>query len=200
MDEGTQATESGTESTLLGAEAQPEQSTTEQTTSQSVEQMQTPADYQPFKIPEGLGYKQEAMGEFSAAAREMGLTQEQAQKLVDMHAKNWMGAQAEFEQQMIRMREEWGQQLRKHPEYGGAKLEENLGHARRFIDKFGGVELRKALDETGVGNHPVFFAAFAQAGKLMAEDSLVTGTPGGSDGDESPQAIARRLYGGIKMD
>lgn len=80
--------------------------------------------------------------------------------------------QIEFEQCLLEQIRVWDIQSRNHPEYGGKRFPESLGYARRFIDRFGGDALKNALNESGMGNHPAFFAAFTRAGRLLAGDCL----------------------------
>lgn len=47
------------------------------------------------------------------------------------------------------------------------------------MDKFGSPELKQYLNETGLGNHPELVRIFANIGKAMSEDGLVTGNSGG---------------------
>src|SRR5215813_4406120 len=46
-----------------------------------------PADYKDFTLPEGMTVDQDTATSFKAVVKEYGLSQEQAQKLVDMQAQ-----------------------------------------------------------------------------------------------------------------
>ena len=143
----------------------------------------------------------EALAEASGVFKELGLTQEQGQKLIDLHAKHWLGGmlnqQELFEQELDRRVAQWGEQTKAHPEFGGTRLGESLASVRRAIAHLGGEKLAHALDkETGLINHPEVFAAFARAGKLFAEDRFVGGSPAGASPD-SPSAMAARVYPGM---
>jgi hypothetical protein len=50
------------------------------------------------------------------------------------------------------------------------------------MQQFGTPELKAALEQTGMGNHPELVRLFAKVGKAMGEDSLVAGgkSSGGS--------------------
>ena len=142
-----------------------------------------------------------ALDEAGGLFRELGLTQEQGQRLIDLHAKHWLGGmlnqQELFEQELDRRVAQWGEQTKAHPEFGGTRLNESLTSIRRAIAHLGGEKLAHALDkETGLINHPEVFAAFARAGKLFAEDQFVGGSPAGAPTD-SPSAMAARVYPGM---
>ena len=164
-----------------------------------------PENYQPFALPAEMPAEtpqvKEALAEASGVFKELGLTQEQGQKLIDLHAKHWLGGmlnqQELFEQELDRRVAQWGEQTKAHPEFGGTRLGESLASVRRAIAHLGGEKLAHALDkETGLINHPEVFAAFARAGKLFAEDRFVGGSPAGASPD-SPSAMAARVYPGM---
>ena len=164
-----------------------------------------PESYQPFTLPAEMPAEnpqvKEALAEAGGLFRELGLTQEQGQRLIDLHAKHWLGGmlnqQELFEQELDRRVAQWGEQTKAHPEFGGTRLNESLASVRRAIAHLGGEKLAHALDkETGLINHPEVFAAFARAGKLFAEDRFVGGSPAGASPD-SPSAMAARVYPGM---
>ena len=154
-------------------------------------------DHMEFSVPEGMAYDDTSAREFGALAKELGLNRDQAQKLVDYYGKRWAGAQDEFEQRLIEERTKWADGIKNHPEYGGAKLTENMNHAARFISAFGGDPLKHALNTTGAGDHPAVFEAFVKAGKLLGEDSFV-GNSSGRGQDTSFAGLARAMYPDMK--
>ena len=48
----------------------------------------------------------------------------------------------------------WAEQARTDPEFGGPQFEPNLRLAKTLIRRFGTPALRQHLNETGTGNHP----------------------------------------------
>ena len=164
-----------------------------------------PENYQPFALPAEMQADnpqvKAALDEAGGLFRELGLTQEQGQKLIDLHAKHWLGGmlnqQELFEQELDRRVAQWGEQTKAHPEFGGTRLNESLASVRRAIAHLGGEKLARALDqETGLINHPEVFAAFARAGKLFAEDRFVGGSPAGGELN-TPSSMAARVYPGM---
>ena len=167
--------------------------------------VKAPESYQPFtlpaEMPAGSPQVKEALAEASGVFKELGLTQEQGQRLIDLHAKHWLGGmlnqQELFEQELDRRVTQWGEQTKAHPEFGGTRLNESLTSIRRAIAHLGGEKLARALDqETGLINHPEVFAAFARAGKLFAEDRFVGGSPAGGE-PNTPSSMAARVYPGM---
>lgn len=92
-------TVSGTESATSEAQASQQQAAEQgqQQQAQAQQQEQKPAvpDAYKFALPEGYDFSAEAQAEWSGVFKELGLTQEQASKLVEMDAKRQAsGAQA----------------------------------------------------------------------------------------------------------
>lgn len=138
-----------------------------------------PEEYAEFAAPEGVELDQDLLGEFKPLAKELNLSQENAQKLVDMAAKI-VTKQLEAVTAQVA---QWAEDARADPEIGGDKLAANLALGKRVIDFAGGKPLRDALNETGVGNHPSLIKAFAKLGALISDDMLERGQPAASEQD-----------------
>lgn len=182
---------------LLGGQPPADEQQSEQNTQAPEPQGAEPAknldaatQYEKFTIPEGFDYDDGKVNEFSALARELNLSQEQAQKLVDLHVRHWLG----FEEQTKAQAREWSRQSMEDPEFGGQKFTQSLRDAHRFINVFGGEKLKAALEATGAGNHPEIFKAFARAGRILGEDRLVTGAGAAGAHGGTFADLANTLY------
>ncbi len=163
-----------------------------------------PEAYEPFTLPDGMDMNapdvQEAMSEAEGVFKELGLTQEQAQKLIDLHTKHWIGGAVEdeenFNSQLQAQIDNWGEQTKRDPEFGGSRLNQAKVYVNRAISKLGGKSLLNALTkETGVINHPAVWRAFARMGRdYFTEDKFVRNSRTGRAGDNSPIGMARRVY------
>jgi len=205
MTEATKTTEGTPESTpatqqpATGAEAggQQQQSTEGQSTQgQPAEGAKTegepekkpegaPENYA-FTAPEGTAIDDAVIGAFSEVAKELNLPQEQAQKVLDKMAPVIAARQLE---QVQAARTEWAETAKVDKEFGGDKLTENLGTAKKALDAFATPELRALLEESGLGNHPEVIRVFYRAGKAISEDRFVSGQ-GGKAGTDP----AKRLF------
>lgn len=195
--ESTQAPAPATESTDAGAAA-PESSTeglptegeqapaeSEGKTTEQKTEVKAPESYT-FVMPEGVELDEKSAGEFSAVAKELDLTQEQAQRVVDLYAKNVQG-QLEAHKATV---EGWVTAVKADKEIGGDKVTETVATARKAVEAFGSPELKALLDTTGLGNHPEFVRMMFRAGKAISEDRLVVGGEGGAVNTD----IATTLY------
>lgn len=139
-----------------------------------------------FVAPEGLKFDEAVVGAFSEVAKELNLPQDAAQKVLDKMAPVMAARQAE---QLDAARTEWAGSSKADKEFGGDKLEENLGIAKKARDAFATPELRTLLDETGLGNHPEVIRFFYRAGKAISEDKVV-----GGKATPASASDARSLY------
>jgi hypothetical protein len=126
-----------------------------------------------FKAPEGRVFDSEVMASYSQVAKELNLSQESAQRLLDAVGPKM----AERQMAMIEAtRNGWADNSKSDREFGGEKLSENLGVAKKALDAFGTTELRTLLNETGLGNHPELIRFMFRAGKAISEDRMVSGS------------------------
>lgn len=138
-----------------------------------------------FAAPEGQALDANALAVFEPIAKELGLTQEQAQKLVDIYPQIQQQQAEAWSKQIA----EWGEQVKADKEIGGDKFNASVGLAQRALDQFGNPELREYLNASGLGNHPALVRFCAKVGKSMAEDSMVMPSNGGQ------RSAADVLYG-----
>jgi hypothetical protein len=126
-----------------------------------------------FKAPEGKEYDSNLLAAFEAGAKEANLPQDAAQKLLDQMAPKLQESQAEL---ITATKQGWFEASKSDKEFGGDKLEVNLGIAKKALDTFGSPELNKLLVSTGLGNHPELIRMMFKAGKALSEDTFVAGT------------------------
>lgn len=139
-----------------------------------------------FSPPEGFEFDNVVIDEFSTVAKELNLPQDAAQKILDKMTPVMQARQAEHLQAA---RAEWAESAKADKEFGGEKLAENLGVARKALDAFTTPELRNLLEESGLGNHPEVIRMFYRAGKAISEDRFVGG--GAKDASIDP---AKRMF------
>lgn len=143
-----------------------------------------------FKPAEGQELDTAALEQFEPIAREMNLTNEQAQKMVDLYGTKIMPM---VQQQQVeawqKTTEQWAADVKADKEIGGDKLTGNLSAAQRALAQFGTPELKEYLEGTGLGNHPELVKAFVKIGKAMSEDGMVDGS------NQGQRSAAEVLYG-----
>lgn len=145
-----------------------------------------PDGYQ-FEVGEGEELDEELTGWFREAAHEAGLSQEQAQRLLEKwNESNSPEAQAE---KLKEGREKVEQTLR---DEWGKNFDANLNLAFKAMEQFGDEDFRSYLDETGMGNDPRMIKAMSQIGRSMLDDSFVSGKT--AERGETEEEVLRRRY------
>ncbi len=148
-----------------------------------------PEKYEDFKLPEGIEMDQAALDKFLPLAKEVNLTQEQAQKFIDLRAET---VQAESKNQWDvwnKTQDTWVTEAKGDSEIGGANFDENVGLAKKTMEAYGNESLKDLIDVTGAGNHKEFIRFLAKIGKDIGEDKLHI-----SGGNATEQDKAGRIY------
>lgn len=149
-----------------------------------------PKEYEDFELPEGVQIdesQKERMSTFKELAREMGLSQENAQKLVTMQAEA-LKAQGEAQAQN---RVDLLNDAKKDSEIGGPKFAAAVESGNRALNEFGTPELKQIMKDTGWGNHVEMIRFMSKVGDLVKDDTVTTG-PGGRG---SPGTRDQRIAG-----
>ncbi len=152
-----------------------------------------PEAYADFATPEGVEVDDEVLGEFHTLAKEFNLSQERAQKLIDLQAK-FIGKTVESIQEQnlkvwAKMREDWLTDSKKDKGIGGQEFTASVDLAKRALSKFGTPELVELFETYGFGNHPEIIRVMSRVGAELGEDTITSG--GGSDAAKS---LADRIY------
>jgi len=193
----TQTSEAGTtlltETPATGAEA-PEvtaegtaEGTTEETkptTDVEVKPEGAPEAYD-LKVPEGMTLDSEMLDKYTPVFKELGLTNEAAQRLADIQIQ----AQQEA---LVAQHTNWVQSVKSDPEIGGKNMDAAVKNAQSALARFGTPALKQALEQTGLGSHPELVRIFSKVGEAMAEPQIVQGLAGAPARDKT---LAEKMYG-----
>ena len=150
---------------------------------------QVPEQYADFAFEKGKALDTGLADDIKATAKELGLTQSQAQKLADLALKRTESAQSKQAEMLAQARDEWAGQAKADKEFGGDAIEANLATARKALDTFGTPELKALLNESGLGNHPEVIRFFYRSGKAISEDRVIRGGAAGQ-----PTDPAKRMF------
>ena len=130
---------------------------------------------------------------FREFAHDTGLTQKQADNILNLYADNQEQEEAESVQQHKDLEVNTTMQLQKE---WGKNYDGKLDYAKRAFAQFASPELSQLMDESGLGNHPEMLRAFSKIGEIMGEDSLVVGTGLGTSqlSPQQAQSEIQALY------
>ena len=137
----------------------------------------------------------EVLTAFGDVAKELNLSQEAAQKVLDKVAPVVQAKQAKA---LEDAKAGWVNDSQSDEEFGGENFDANLKTAKSALDTFGNDALKSLLVETGFGNHPEIIRFMYRAGKAISEDSYVGNSEGAdysrNSGPKDFNAIANSLY------
>lgn len=147
-----------------------------------------PEQYEDFSAPEGLTYDDQFIGTFKDAAKELNLSQKQAQHLLDKCAP--VLAQRQIEQ-IKAVSDQWVERTKTDKEIGGENWTRAASDIARVRDRFG-VNADGKMDpdiqefmQTPIGNHPGLLKLLARVGRAFGEGDFPRGDVA-KDGKVSP--------------
>ena len=144
-----------------------------------------------IQVPEGFEeLDADAVKAFVPDAKEMGLSKENTQKVVDHYAKTLQKTIEAGKQQWDTMQTEWTDATRQDQEIGGVKLEQSLTSARTALNTFGTDALRQIINQNGLGNNVEFIRMLSKIGKAVSEDKFSLNT----QTQDAPKTHAQILY------
>ena len=152
--------------------------------------------YEAFALPDGVTADQGMVEAFTPVARELGLSQEQAQKLVTLYATQTAAKMTAAEQAQARAVQEqragWVREFKASPTW-----QEDAMYARRAVEHMGDDATKSLLMGTWLGDHPVILRFLAKVGRTVAEDPGAGGGGaggGGAGGGQGKPDLAGLFY------
>lgn len=158
-----------------------------------------PESYADFTLPEGVELDAKVVEDAKALAKELGLSQENAQRVADLLAKQTevsgpKAAKAFEDQQQAQVKtihDEWVAQVKADKEIGGEKLAENLAKAKTAMEATTTPQLQALLQRTGLGNNVEVIRHFLRIAPAFSEDKFI---PGGTAPAGANRSAADVLY------
>lgn len=132
-----------------------------------------PEAYTDFTMPEGMEMDTEVLGEFTSLAKELNISQESAQKLIDLQTKIADKQAQDYQAAVQKQGEQWAAAVKNDPELGGENYEKSVASAVKVIQAFGDDGLRDLLNSSGLGNHPALFKFCHRVSQAISEDKFV---------------------------
>jgi len=127
-----------------------------------------------FKLPEGMEMDTTLLSEVEPIFKEIGLTQDKAQKVIDAYVAKVLPSYvkqqtATWEAQKA----SWVESVKADKEIGGDKFAKAVEDANRVLNTLGTPELKKAFNDYGLGNHPEFVRVCSRMAANMKEDGII---------------------------
>lgn len=168
-----------------------------------------PEVYADFKAPDGYTVDPKAIEAATPIFKELGLSQDAAQKLFDFHAKQMIDAAKAPQETYENLRRDWKAQIDADPDIRSATADGKTGldavkiGIGKTLAALGDAKLtadfKAAMDLTGAGDNPAFIKAMWKLSSFITEGKHVAGSGPSPHGQTPPGAsgkpdAARALY------
>ena len=156
-----------------------------------------PDTYANFKAPDNYTLDPKAVEAALPIFKELGLTQDQAQKLVDLQIARDIEAAKAPTTAVETMRADWRSKVAADTELKAAvngdktgldAVKLDIGRALTHLPPAEAAEFKSAMDLTGAGDHPAFVKAIWKLSQLVTEGKHVTGGNPSPLGQRAPGA------------
>jgi hypothetical protein len=175
----------GDETTILGGDGEGEAGATEGAEEGKGDgeagAAEGPPEAYDLTAPEGVTLDAETLADADPVFRELGLSNEAANKLIPLATKFSERIAAQTLQandqavvsEVIAQRKAWATEAKADAEIGGANWDQTVELSAKALDALGypkGSPFRTFLTDTGLGNHPEMIRAMRRVGNLVGED------------------------------
>jgi hypothetical protein len=195
----------------------PDPSTSPQTSTQKDPKVEgktegAPEKYSDFSAPDGYTIDPKVIESATPIFKELGLSQESAQKLVDFHTQQMLAAAKGPQDAYEAMRSDWQAKVKSDPDLAKAVNGDKTGldavklDIGRALAAVGDAKLvadfKEAMNTTGVGDHPAFVKTLWRLASFVTEGKHVSGSGPSPHGQSDPSKGAPRtgaqaLYPGL---
>lgn len=184
------------ETALGGADATADVEATADAEAETTD-VEVPESYE-LTFSEGVTADADTITEATPVLKELGLSNDKAQKLVPLieaHTARALAARdAQIDTYIAGERAAWLETAKADPEIGGSKWDASISAAAKALDRFGATkdsEFRALLETSGLGNHPEMVRMFAKIGAATSEDTSFPRAGGNASG---ARTLAETLY------
>jgi len=169
-----------------------------------------PEKYEAWKVPEGYELDTGLSEEVNPIFKELGLTQEQAQKLVDFYSKHSIKSAEDMQkagnEAFWALRREWRDSLLKDPETGKLTGKDGkhgpdsplISTISKALDGLQNPKLvtdfKAAMELTGAGDNPAFVKVLHALAKQVTEGDSYAGGGKPLDQSKRPTSAAAAIF------
>lgn len=194
----TSTTEPTTPQTKPAIDVKPAATTTDTTKPPAT--TGAPEKYADFTAPDGYTLDSKLIESAVPILKELGLNQEQAQKLISFQAQQMIDAAKAPQTAYESMRQDWRNTTSNDAEIksyatdgrtGTDAVKVDIGRALATLEPALANEFKAAMDLTGAGDHPAFVKAIWKLSQRVVEGKPVSGSGPSKFGQTAPGATDR---------
>ena len=150
-----------------------------------------PEKYEAFKLPDGISISEEAMKLVDPIFKELALSQEEAQKLVDLQTSIVKQREDAHVAEFEKYKE---QQKAETVKFFGPKLKEAMANVARARDQFMAKELVDKLNVSGFSNDKDMMVFLEKIGRIIGEGKFIEGQASGGKDEPGSSADLGKVY------
>lgn len=136
----------------------------------------------------------EVVAEWTPLFKEIGLTNENAQKLAAFQLQQQADTGKQLNDALAADDVLWMEQAKSDPEIGGVNFAASLERNQAFLAKYGDAEASALLKDSRLGNHPALIRMFAKAAKDFPKNDALPGQMRNANVLPSGKSLGDRLY------
>ena len=166
-----------------------------------------PETYTDFTLPEGRTISKETLGEATTLFKELGLSQANAQKLMDFAIKNQISAEGAGKAAYDAMRDGWRNEVLKDTTLSTGndlkpEVSQGIGRLKASLGPELGGKFNEIMNISGLGDNPTMVKALYEISKFVTEGRPVQGSGPSTHGQTAPGAakpsIANAMFPKLK--
>lgn len=150
-----------------------------------------PPEKYELKLPDGSLLSPKDVEKVSAFAREKGMSQEQAQTLIEQRHEAVSDFMAQATANHQAEMKGWKEKIASDPEMGGANAEKNVQLAHEFFKAHADPETIREAEASGMGNHPGFVKLIWRLAMKAQPDKPI---PPGNPQTVAPKSAAEMFW------
>ncbi len=148
-----------------------------------------PENYEDFTLPEGYTVPDETMTSFKEYVKGANLSQEQAQKALDLGVQVRNDTLKQVNDTYTKMREDWVKELKEDPVLGGQNYPDTINRANTVLKKYADPQTIQWIVQSGAGDHPGLARMLVKIQKDLGEEAPTPPTGAGESGVKSDGQI-----------
>ncbi len=133
------------------------------------ERLGVPKELDKYELTSPDNTSPEVFNDFKKMAHGLGIRPSQAKAMIDWNVKTGQAIQEQQTQAAAQAKTKNEESLKAK---WGEGYEKELQRSVMAMEEWGGPDLKKVLEESGVGNNPVMIEMFNKLGKAMGEDKI----------------------------
>jgi hypothetical protein len=146
-----------------------------------------------FKLPEGVQLAEKEYGQFKSILTAANVPPEKGQELVDLYLSEVGKMHTAQQEAWQSQNNKWREEVLADREIGGNRFKTAITACASVLDEYGSPELRQAMTQYGLGNHPAMVRFVYKVSQALGEGRSI---PASKSAEPAPASRTARMYNG----